>query len=262
MSKEEILDNEETGIPQKVSSSQLKGLSNLIVFENDYFVALNKPAGVLSIPDRMQSEPSLKDRLIEKYGSIFTIHRLDKETSGIIIFAKDEVTHKYFSKQFEERTVDKFYMGLVHGLPAHKTGTIDAAIMEHPVFKGQMVINQKGKPSVTDYEVIENYGKYSLLKFQLHTGRTHQIRIHSKNIGHPIVCDPLYGDGKPVMLSDIKKKFKLSKHDEEERPMLNRVALHSYQLKFKDAYGKEIDLVAELPKDMRALIQQMKKHYY
>ena len=262
MSNEEIADNEKEGVSQKVSASQLKGLSNLIVFENDYFVALNKPAGVLSIPDRMQSEPSLKDRLIEKYGSIFTIHRLDKETSGIIIFAKDEVTHKYFSKQFEERTVEKFYMGLVHGLPSHKTGTIEAPIMEHPVFKGQMVINKNGKPSVTDYEVIESYGKYSLLKFQLHTGRTHQIRIHSKNIGHPIVCDPLYGDGKPVMLSDIKKKFKLSKHDEEERPMLSRVALHSYQLKFKDANGKEIDLVAELPKDMRALIQQMKKHYY
>ena len=261
MINENNIPDEDAGIPIKSTGTQLKSLSNLIVFENDYFVALNKPAGVLSIPDRMQSEPSLKDRLMEKYGNIFTIHRLDKETSGIIIFAKDEVTHKYFSKQFEERTVEKFYMGLVHGQPTHKTGTIDAAIMEHPVFKGQMVINKKGKPSVTDYEVIETYPKYSLLKFQLHTGRTHQIRVHAKNIGHPILCDPLYGDGRPVMLSDIKKKFKLSKHDEAERPMLHRVALHSYQLKFTDAFGSEIDLVAELPKDMRALIQQMKKHY-
>lgn len=238
----------------------LKDISTITIFENDFFIALNKPAGVLSIPDRMQSEPSLKDKLIEKYGSIFTIHRLDKETSGIILFAKDEATHKYFSKQFEERTMEKYYMGLVHGLPTHKSGSIDAAIMEHPIFKGQMVINKKGKPSLTDYQVIENLGKYSLVKFQIHTGRTHQIRIHAKNIGHPIVCDPLYGDGKPVMLSAIKKKFKLSKHDQEERPMLNRVALHSYQLKFKDAEQKEVDLVAELPKDMRALIQQLKKN--
>jgi 23S rRNA pseudouridine1911/1915/1917 synthase len=238
----------------------LKDLSGLIIFENDYFIALNKPAGVLSIPDRMQSEPSLKDKLIEKYGSIFTIHRLDKETSGIILFAKDAATHKFFSKQFEEREMEKYYMGLVHGLPAHPAGSIDAAIMEHPVFKGQMVVNKKGKPSLTDYQVIENTGKYSLVKFQIHTGRTHQIRVHAKNIGHPIVCDPLYGDGKPVMLSAIKKKFKLSKHDEAERPMLNRVALHSYQLKFKDEDGKAYDLAAELPKDIRALILQLKKN--
>lgn len=253
---------ENSSVPKRSIApiAALKNLSDITIFENDYFIAINKPAGVLSIPDRMQSEPSLKDKLLEKYGSIFTIHRLDKETSGIILFAKDEATHKFFSKQFEERTVEKFYMGLVHGAPTHKAGSIDAAIMEHPVFKGQMVINKKGKPSLTDYEVVENLGKYSLLKFQLHTGRTHQIRVHAKNMGHPIVCDALYGDGKPVLLSAIKKKFKLSKHDEEERPMLSRVALHSYELKFTDEQGNNFDLMADLPKDIRALIQQMKKH--
>lgn len=233
-----------------------------VVFENDRFIVLNKPAGMLSIPDRMQSEPSLKDLLLEKYGSIFTIHRLDRETSGIIIFAKDEATHKYFSKQFEERTVEKFYQGLVLGSMPEKTGSMDGPIMEHPVFKGQMVVNKKGKPSLTDYEVVEELGKYSLIKFQLHTGRTHQIRVHCKNIGHPIVCDPVYGDGKPVLLSEIKKRYKLSRHDEEERPMLNRVALHSSQLKFTDEEGDVFDLQAELPKDMRALIQQIKKNLY
>jgi 23S rRNA pseudouridine1911/1915/1917 synthase len=233
-----------------------------IIFENEHFVALNKPAGMLSIPDRTQSEPSLKDLLIQKYGSIFTIHRLDKETSGIILFAKDEETHKYFSKQFEERSVEKYYVGLVHGSLPAPSGTIDAPIMEHPIFKGQMVVNKNGKVSVTDYTVMEDLSKYSLVKFQLHTGRTHQIRVHAKNIGHPLVCDPLYGDGKPVMLSAIKKKFKLSKHDNEERPLLNRVGLHSYQLKFKDAEGNEFDLIAELPKDIRALMQQLKKNLY
>ena len=234
----------------------------LTIFENDHFVVLNKPAGVLSIPDRMQSEPSLKDMLIDKYGGIFTIHRLDRETSGIIMFAKDEATHKFFSKQFEERTVEKFYQGLVIGSMPERTGSMDGPIMEHPVFKGQMVINKKGKPSLTDYEVVEELGKYSLVKFQIHTGRTHQIRVHCKNIGHPIVCDPLYGDGKPVLLSAIKKKYKLSRHDEAERPMLNRVALHSSRLKFKDEAGNDFDLEAELPKDMRALIQQLKKNLY
>lgn len=215
---------------------------------------------MLSVPDRTQSEASLKDILIEKYGGIFTVHRLDKETSGIILFAKDEATHKYLSKAFEEKTVEKYYLGLVHGTPAHTTGTIDAPIMEHPVQKGLMIVNRKGKPSLTGYEVQESFGKYSLVKFRIHTGRTHQVRVHAKNIGHPIACDPLYGDGTPILLSSIKKKYKLSKNEEEERPIVNRVALHSYELKFTDAQGKEHDLVAELPKDIRALIQQMKKN--
>jgi 23S rRNA pseudouridine1911/1915/1917 synthase len=230
-----------------------------IIFENDFFVAINKPAGMLSIPDREQSQPSLKDILIQKYGGIFTIHRLDKETSGIILFAKDEATHKYFSKKFEERSVEKFYVGLVHGTPYNKTGTIDEPIMEHPVVKGKMIIDKKGKASVTDYEVLESFGKYSLVKFQIHTGRTHQIRVHAKNIGYPIVCDPVYGDGKPVLLSSLKKKYNLSKKEEEEKPLLNRVALHSYQLKFKTENGEILDLKAEPPKDIRALLQQLRK---
>jgi 23S rRNA pseudouridine1911/1915/1917 synthase len=230
-----------------------------IIFEDDYFVAVNKPAGMLSIPDRTQSEVSLKDMLLEKYGNIFTVHRLDKETSGIILFAKDEVTHKYLSKAFEEKTVAKFYLGLVHGTPSQDSGSIDGPIMEHPVQKGLMTVNRRGKPSLTDYEVQERYGKYALVKFRIHTGRTHQIRVHAKNIGHPIACDPLYGDGTPIRLSSIKKKYNLSKKEEEERPILSRVALHSYQLQFTDAYGNTHDLLAELPKDIRALIQQMKK---
>jgi 23S rRNA pseudouridine1911/1915/1917 synthase len=238
----------------------VRRLEDIVVLENDNFVALNKPAGLLSIPDRTQSEPSLKDMLLNKYGTIFTVHRLDKDTSGMIVFAKNETTHKFLSQAFEERRVEKYYQGIVHGSPAEKKGTIDAPISEHLIQKGLMVIHSNGKPSVTDYEVIEDYKSYSLLQFQLHTGRTHQIRVHCKNIGHPLACDDLYGDGKPVLLSSLKKKYKLSKHDEEERPMLNRLALHSYCLKFTDAEGKAFNLIAELPKDMRALLQQLKKH--
>lgn len=231
-----------------------------IIFENDSFVAINKPAGLLSIPDREQTQTSLKDILLAKYGMIFTVHRLDKDTSGIIIFAKNEAAHKYFSQLFEERKIEKYYQGLVHGCPVAKKGTIDAPISEHSLQKGLMAVHRRGKPSVTDYEVIEEHKSYSLVQFQLHTGRTHQIRVHCKNIGHPLACDELYGDGKPIMLSSIKHKYKLSRHDDEERPMLNRLALHSYRLKFTDADGKIIDLVAELPKDIRALLQQLKKN--
>lgn len=238
----------------------VKKINPEIIFENDSFIVINKPAGMLSIPDRMQSETSLKDILLEKYGTIFTVHRLDKDTSGIIIFAKTEEAHKYFSRLFEERKIEKYYQGLVLGSPAEKKGTMDAPISEHPLQKGLMVVHRNGKPSVTDYEVVEEHKSFSLLQFQLHTGRTHQIRVHCKNMGHPLACDELYGDGKPVLLSSIKKKFKLSRHDEEERPMLNRLALHSWRLKFTDANGKMIDLKAELPKDIRALLQQLKKN--
>ncbi len=238
----------------------MKKIDPEIIFENDSFIAINKPAGLLSIPDREQTQISLKDILLEKYGSIFTVHRLDKETSGIILFAKTEAAHKYFSRLFEERKIEKFYQGLVHGIPTTKKGTIDAPIAEHGVQKGLMVVHRRGKTSITDYEVIEEHKSFSLVQFQLHTGRTHQIRVHCKNIGHPLACDELYGDGKPVLLSAIKKKYKMSKHDEEERPMLNRLALHSYRLKFTDADGKIIDLEAGLPKDIRALLQQLKKN--
>ncbi len=247
-------------INTKRASSPFRGLGGAVVFENDSFVAVNKPAGLLSIPDREQTQTSLKDILLEKYGSIYTVHRLDRDTSGIIIFAKTEAAHKYFSQLFEGREIEKYYMGLVHGIPSPKKGTMDAPIAEHGVQKGFYIVHQRGKPSVTDYEVIEENKTFSLVQFQLHTGRTHQIRVHCKNMGHPLACDELYGDGKPVLLSSIKKKYKLSKHDEEERPMLNRLALHSYRLKFTDADGKVIDLKAELPKDIRALLQQLKKN--
>ncbi|MBK8611708.1 MAG: RluA family pseudouridine synthase [Chitinophagaceae bacterium] len=238
----------------------VKKYSPDIIFENDSFVAVNKPAGLLSIPDREQSQISLKDLLLEKYGSIFTVHRLDRDTSGIIIFAKTDAAHKYFSQLFEERKIEKYYQGLVHGIPANKKGTIDAPIAEHGVQRGLYIVHRRGKPSVTDYEVIQEHKYFSLVQFQLHTGRTHQIRVHCQNIGHPLACDELYGDGKPVLLSSIKKKYKLSKHDEEERPMLNRLALHSYRLKFTDESGQVIDLEAELPKDIRALLQQLAKN--
>ena len=231
-----------------------------IIFENDDFVAINKPAGLLTIPDREQSEKSLKEILQDKYGTIFTVHRLDKDTSGLVIFAKNETAHKYFSKLFEDRKVEKYYLGIVLGSPANATGTIDAPITEHLLHKGTMVVHRNGKPSQTSYEVIDANKNFSLVSFQLHTGRTHQIRVHSKHIGHPLAVDTLYGDGKPILLSSIKKKFKLSKHDEEERPMVNRLALHSYKLNFDDLGGERRELVAEMPKEFRALMQQLKKH--
>ncbi len=234
-------------------------ITELIVFENDGLVALNKPSGLLSIPDREGKDISLKLLLKEKYGDIFTVHRLDRDTSGLIVFAKNEAAHKHLSAQFEERQTKKIYQGLVTGSLMEKKGTIDAPIAEHPALNGTMIIHRKGKESITDYEVLEDFGIYSHLQFRIHTGRTHQIRVHMKNIGHPIVCDTVYGDGKPVLVSGLKSKFKLSKDIEEERPILGRLALHSFLLAFKDLNGKTMELEAPLPKDIRATLQQLAK---
>ena len=234
-------------------------VDDYIIFESDDFIVLNKPSGLLSIPDRQGKEISLKKMLQEKYGEIFTIHRLDKGTSGLIVFAKNEATHKFLSQQFENRKTEKIYLGLLIGSLLNKKGTIDSPIMEHPVKKGLMVINRKGKESLTDYEVIEDFGIYSWMKFQIYTGRTHQIRVHMKDMGHPVVCDELYGDGEPVFLSAIKHKFKLSKKEEQERPMLNRLALHSWQLKFTGPDDQEYKFESPIPKDLKAILQQLSK---
>lgn len=250
----------------KLHELTLIRVADILIFENDDFIVLNKPSGLLSIPDREGKETSLKKILQEKYNEIFAIHRLDKGTSGLIIFAKNETAHKFFSIQFvpkdsvgENRKTEKIYLGLVIGSPLHKKGTIDASIMEHPVKRGLMVINRKGKESLTDYEALEDFGIYCWTKFQIYTGRTHQIRVHMKDLGHPIVCDEVYGDGKPVFLSAIKHKFKLSKNAEQEKPILDRLALHSYQLKFTGIDDKEYEFEAPVPKDLKATLQQLSK---
>jgi 23S rRNA pseudouridine955/2504/2580 synthase/23S rRNA pseudouridine1911/1915/1917 synthase len=230
-----------------------------VIAETDEWIVLNKPPGLLSIPDREGKDISLKQILKEKYGEIFTVHRLDRNTSGIIIFAKNENTHKFLSQAFEERLVQKFYLGIVTGVLADKQKTIDQPIAENSTKRGVMIIHKRGKPSVTDYEVLEEFGKYSFVRFRIHTGRTHQIRVHMQYLGHPLICDELYGDPSPILISSIKRKFKLSKNELEERPIMSRLALHAAELDFADEMGNNHNLQAEMPKDMRALLQQLRK---
>ena len=230
-----------------------------IIFENEAFIVINKPSGLLSVPDRMGKEISLKNLLINKYGSIFTVHRLDKDTSGIILFAKNEEAHQYFSQLFENRQVEKYYYGLVKGNLFNNEGSIDAPIAEHPFKLGEMTTHQKGKVSSTTYTVEQSFKHFSWVKFQLHTGRTHQIRVHCKYLGNPIVCDEVYGDAQPILLSSIKKKYNLSKKEEEEKPILGRLALHAYELMFS-FQGENFHLIAPSPKDLRASLQQLAKH--
>lgn len=234
-------------------------LNDYIIFQNEDFVAINKPSGLLTIQDREGKEASLKALLREQFDDVFTVHRLDRETSGIVVFALNETMHRHLSQQFEKRETKKIYNGLVLGKPVQTEGVINEPIAEHPVKKGYMTVHRKGKESITEYNVLQSYRYFSWMEFRILTGRTHQIRVHMKHLGHPIVCDPLYGDGKPVFISQIKRDYKLSQTEEEERPILARLALHSAQLSFKGMAGEDISLEAPLPKDLRASLNQLAK---
>ena len=232
-----------------------------ILYEDDDLIAIDKPSGLLAIPDRFDSSlPSAKGFLEKKTGDkIWVVHRIDRETSGVMVFAKNEEAHRHLSLQFQEHIAGKFYVGLVHGRP-EESGTIDVALIEHPSTPGKMITAKKGKASRTDYRVVEQWPLHSLVQFRIHTGRMHQIRVHMQSIGHPLLCDPLYGDGHPFMLSEIKRKFNLSKKEEAERPLLNRVALHAYKLVIASpSRDEEIVVEAPLPKDLNAVVQQLRK---
>ncbi len=231
------------------------------LYEDDDLIIVNKPSGLLVVPDRFNHElPSLNKILETKAGQkIWVVHRLDRDTSGVICFAKNEQAHRYLSIMFQERDINKFYAGLVVGIVIPAEGRIESPIAEHPAVHGKMVVSKKGKIAVTDYKVVEQWPLYSLLQFQIHTGRTHQIRVHMQSIGHPIVCDELYGDGQPFLLSHIKRKYHMSGKDEVEKPLLSRLALHAYRLEFVKEDGKEIIAEAPLPKDMAACVKQLNK---
>jgi len=231
------------------------------LYEDDDIIIVNKPAGLLVIPDRFNHElPSLGKTLEQKLGQkIWIVHRLDKDTSGVICFAKNEQAHRYLSILFQERDVNKFYAGLVYGIVEPPEGRIESPIAEHPAVHGKMVVNRKGKMAVTDYKVAEQWPLYALMQFQIHTGRTHQIRVHMQSIGHPIVCDELYGDGDPFLLSNIKRKYNMSGKDEVEKPLLSRLALHAYRIEFAKEDGTPIDVEAPLPRDMAACVKQLNK---
>lgn len=231
------------------------------LYEDDDLIIVNKPAGLLVVPDRFDHElPSLNKQLEAMTGQkIWVVHRLDRDTSGVICFAKNEQAHRYLSMLFQERNVNKFYAGLVNGIVIPPEGRIESPIAEHPAANGKMIVAKKGKMAVTDYKVVEQWPLYSLLQFQIHTGRTHQVRVHMQSIGHPIVCDPLYGDGEPFLLSRIKRKYRMSEKDEEEKPLLSRLALHAYRLEFEKEDGTLVSVEAPLPKDIAACVKQLNK---
>lgn len=229
-----------------------------ILLEDEDFIAVDKPSGLLSIADRAQNE-SLKSLLEEVYGTVYTVHRLDKDTSGVIVFAKNKEAHQHLCQQFENRQVEKYYVAVVLGSPAEEKGLIDAPIAEHPTLKGVMQVHRNGKSSKTGYHILEKGHSLSLVEFQLFTGRMHQIRVHASHAGFPVAVDEIYGDGKPIYLSKYKRNYKLSRSEDTERPMIDRLALHAVRITFSNRHGEMIEVTSPTPKPFTALMKQLNK---
>lgn len=232
-----------------------------ILHEDTDLVIVNKPADYLSIPDRHNAtKPNVLGFLNHQFGKVFTVHRLDKATSGILCFAKNEVAHKHLSKQFQERTVEKIYYALVDGILHPTEGEIDHSIAPHPARPGKMMVSNKGKKSLTIYQVVEQFQTVALVEANIKTGRTHQIRVHFESIGFPLVVDEMYGNRTEFRLSEIKrKKFKLGKN-QEERPLMTRTTLHAFRLELTHPTTlKQLNFEAPLPKDFAAVLKQLRK---
>lgn len=232
-----------------------------IVYEDDHLMAVNKEAGMLTIPDRFRKDiPNLFDVLSKDREELYTVHRLDKYTSGGLLFAKSKEVHRLLSEAFMERTPEKYYLAIVDGAPREPKGVIDQPLTESMVTRGKMLVHPRGKQSKTSYEVLDSYVKFSLLKVKIHTGRLHQIRVHLAHIGHPLMVDPLYGKRESFFLSEIKgRKFHMKKGD-EERPLLARQPLHSHKLILPHPISEStLNLEFEPPKDIRAMIKQLEK---
>lgn len=232
-----------------------------VVYSDDDIVVLNKKSGLLIASDRYDLDaPRLDLEAAKEFGRLYAVHRLDKDTSGIIIYARTPEAHKNLSVQFEERTVEKTYHCLVHGRPTWESLSVDLPLLPDGDARHRTVVNKKiGKPSVTDFKLLGGSSLYSWLEAKPKTGRTHQIRVHVSQAGFPIVCDPLYsGNQRPVYLSELKRNWRGDEF--VERPLLSRLGLHAYKISFDHPIsGERLTFSAPYQKDMDALRKQMEK---
>lgn len=231
-----------------------------ILFQDDDLLVVNKPPRLLTLPDRFAVEkPNLITLLKAQDPNVMTNHRLDKDTSGILVFTRNAEAHAHVSRQFEARTLTKVYDALVKGVISQDEGIIDQPIEAHPVIDGKMRVWKGGKPSRSAYTVTHRYRQFTWLKVRIDTGRTHQIRVHCAHIGHPLAVDLLYGGDEGVFLSSFKHNYRQNR-GQDEQPLIDRLTLHASSIVLiHPRLGTEVTFEAPLPKDMRAIQNQLDK---
>lgn len=204
-----------------------------ILYEDDNLLAVNKPEGLSTIPERLQGRDNLILRLTGQVGGrLFVVHRLDKGVSGVVLVARNAATHKLLNDQFSNRSVRKDYLALVLGRVEQPDGVIEKPIRQFG--SGRMGVDiRRGKPSVTAFRVLDRHEDLSLLRVFPHTGRRHQVRVHLYSIDHPVAGDDLYGD------SRVQKRF-------------SRLMLHAWSIAVIIPGGKELAIEAPLPLSFRA----------
>lgn len=225
-----------------------------VLFEDQHLLALNKAAGMVVHPGAATGPDTLVHALLSHCAGSLSgiggierpgiVHRLDKETSGVIIVAKTDQAHRALADQFATRALTKEYLALVAGVPPLLSGTIDRAIARHPVHRHRMTVGEGGRPARTAWERLETFGQSAaLLRCRIFTGRTHQIRVHLKSLGHPLLGDALYGWKPDPLLPGTPP----------------RIMLHAEHLRLTHPVsGKELDLRAPLPADFEALLKALR----
>lgn len=225
-----------------------------VLFEDAHLIVLNKPAGMVVHPGVGTGEDTMVHALLAHCAGSLSgvggverpgiVHRLDKETTGVLVVAKTDAAHRALADQFATRTLQKEYLALVSGVPPAASGIINRAISRHPVHRHRMTVGEGGRPARTDWSVEGSFaGKVALLRCRIHTGRTHQIRVHLKSCGHPILGDSTYG-------------WKQT----EGLPVPPRVMLHAEHLVFAHPVSARVmDMRAPWPEDFRAMIKELRK---
>lgn len=238
-------------------------LTDLILFRDDNYFALNKPAGLSTLQDRLDDR-NLLALIRAEHPDAMVAHRLDKDTSGVLVVALNAEAYRHISGLFEARLVEKTYHAVVQGTPDYKMQEVDAPILK--LADGTVKISRQGKPSLTHFNTLERFSRHSLVEALPVTGRTHQIRIHLSLLGTPIAGDLQYG-GEPVMLSGLKRRYKPSRNtrdegdpEAEERPLMRRMALHAFKIRFQSPEGHVIQAEAPYPKDFKALLNQLRRN--
>jgi 23S rRNA pseudouridine1911/1915/1917 synthase len=226
-----------------------------IIYEDEHFVAINKAAGMIVHPGAGTGEDTVVHAMlahcegelsgvggVERPG---IVHRIDKETTGLLLVAKTDAAHRGLSEQFAGRQLRKEYLALVSGCPQLMSGVVDRAISRHPVHRQRMTVGEGGKPARTDWERVEAFPPLaSLIRCRIHTGRTHQIRVHMKSLGHILLGDEAYG---------WREDLRLAVQPE-------RVMLHAEHIVFlHPVTARTMDLRAPLPKDFEKLLRSLRK---